>query len=71
LNTSKVKAEFRQAELEWGSQARYQWPAHAAVFRTFERPDLEGYMEKVAATRADYHQYIERRVECARQGQRR
>jgi hypothetical protein len=68
----KLQAEFRRAEQEWEAKhGPYRWPVHAAVYRSFERPDLEGYMEKLAATRADYHQYIERRVKCARQGQRR
>jgi hypothetical protein len=64
----KIKAEFRQAEQEWEAKhTRYQWPVHAAVYRSFERPDLEGYIERVAPTRVDYPAYNERRIECARQ----
>jgi len=41
----KVKSEFRQVELEWESRhSPYRWPVHAAVYRSFERPDVEAYM---------------------------
>jgi hypothetical protein len=63
----KVKGEFRQAEREWEAKhSPYRWPVHAAVYRSFERPDLEGYMGRVAPTRVDYPAYSERRIECAR-----
>jgi hypothetical protein len=63
----KVKGEFRQAEREWEAKhSPYRWPVHAAVYRSFERPDLECYMERVAPTRVDYPAYSERRIECTR-----
>ena len=68
----KVKAEFRRIEQEWEARhSPYRWPVYAAVYRSYERPNLEGYMNRVAPTRVDYPAYTERRVECVRQGQRR
>jgi len=45
----------------------YQWPVHAAVFRTFEQPNIEAYMAQMAVTREDYAALIKRRADCARQ----
>src|SRR5262249_23754080 len=59
----KIAAEFRQIEKVWLAQHdRYQPPALAAVFRTIEPLDLEGYMARVSVTREDYPAYIERRI---------
>jgi len=64
----KIEAEFRQAQQAWEARYnRYQWPVHAAVFRTFEQPNIEAYMAQVAAMREDYPALIKRRAECARQ----
>src|SRR5215471_13891862 len=58
----KIKGEFRRAEQEWEAKhSPYRWPVHAAVYRRYQRPDIDGYMEGVAPTRVDYHAYTERR----------
>jgi hypothetical protein len=63
----KIRAEFRQAEREWEAKhTPYRWPIHAAVYRGYEHPDYDGYMDRVAPTRVDYSAYNERRIECAR-----
>jgi hypothetical protein len=55
------------SEREWEAKnSPYRWPLHGAVYRRYERPDYEGYMERVAPTRVDYPAYNERRIECAR-----
>jgi hypothetical protein len=61
----KVRAEFLKAEREWeDKRSPYRWPYHAAVFRTFERPDFEGYMAQVAPMRVDFPAYEAQRIEC-------
>jgi hypothetical protein len=63
----KVKAEFRQAELEWEARhSPHRCPVHAAVYSSFERPDVEAYVAQVAPTRVDFAAYTERRIDCAR-----
>jgi hypothetical protein len=67
----EIKAEFRQAEQEWEARhSRYRWPVHAALYRIYQRPDYDGYIERVAPTRVDYPAYNERRIECARSAAR-
>jgi hypothetical protein len=63
----KIKAEFRQAQQAWEAEhSPLPSPLRAPVYRVYEPPDHEGYMDRVAPTRVDYQAYNERRIECAR-----
>jgi hypothetical protein len=45
---AKVLTEFRRNELAWEARhSPYRWPYHAAVYRHFERPNLDAYIERV------------------------
>ena len=64
----KIKFEFRQTEQAWEAKhSPLPSPLRAPVYRVYEPPDLEGYIERVAPTRVDYSAYNDRRIECARQ----
>jgi len=60
----KARAAFVQAEREFEAKhSPYRYPAHAAVYRAYERPDA--YLARVA-TNAHYVAYTQHRDDCAR-----
>jgi hypothetical protein len=60
----KVRAAFVQAEREFEAKhSPYKFPAHAAVYRSFEPPSA--YLARVS-TAATHAAYVESRDDCAR-----
>ena len=60
----KARAAFLRGEREFeNAHSKYQYPVHAAVFRSFEPPS--SYLARVSTNEA-HAAYVQRRDDCAR-----